>query len=72
MKGGKACGPFRIAIEMIKAGEDTMPTVITDLINLIIKKEQIPDDWNQSAIVNCFKGKCDITKCDNYRGLKLL
>ena len=72
MKGGKACGPFRIAIEKIKAGEDAMPTVITDLINLIIKKEQIPDDCNQPAIVNCFKGKGDITKCDNYRGLKLL
>ena len=54
---GKACGPSGIVIEMIKAGCDAMLDVITDLINLIIKEEQIPDDWDQSTIINCFKGK---------------
>ena len=48
-----------------------MLDVMTDFINLMIK-EQIPDDWNQPTIINCFKGKGDTTRCDNYRGLKLL
>ena len=37
-------GPSGIFIEMVKAGGDVMLHVITDLINLIIKEEQIPDD----------------------------
>ena len=44
MKKGKACGPSGIVIEMVKAGRDAMLDVITDMINLIIKEEQIPDD----------------------------
>ena len=44
---------------------------MTDFINLMIK-EQIPDDWNQSTITNCFKRIGDTTRCDKYRGLKLL
>ena len=48
-----------------------MLDVMTDFINLMIK-EQIPDDWNQSTITNCFKRIGDTTRCDKYRGLKLL
>ena len=44
MKEGKACGSSEIVIEMVKAGADAMLDVITDMINLIIKEEQIPDD----------------------------
>ena len=44
-------------MEMIKAGGYAMLDVITDMINLIIKEEQIPDDWDQSAIIICFKSK---------------
>ena len=43
MKEGKECGPSGIVIEMVKAGGDAMLDVITDMINLIIKEEQIPD-----------------------------
>ena len=43
-----------------------MLDVITDLISPIIKEEQIPDDLDQSTIINCFKGKVDTTRCDNY------
>ena len=72
MKKGKACGPSGTVIEIVKAGVDAMLDVITGLINLIIKGKQIPNDWDQSAIINCFKEKSDATRCDNYRGLKLL
>ena len=72
MKEGKACGQSGIIIEMVKTGGYAMLDVITDLVNLIIKEEQIPEDWDQSTIINCFKGKANTTKCDNCRGLKLL
>ena len=33
---------------------------------------RIPDDWDKSTIINCFKGEGDATRCCNYRGFKLL
>ena len=72
MKEGKVCGPSAIVIEMVKAGCDTMLDVITEMINLIIKEEHIPDDWDHSTIINCFKKRGDTTRCGNYRGSKLL
>ena len=72
MKEGKVCGPSGTVIWMVKAGGDAMLDGITDLIILIIKEEQIPDDWDQSTIINCFKAKGDASRCGNYQGLKLL
>ena len=50
MKEGKVCGPSGIVIEMVKAGGDAMTTW---------------DDWDHSAIINCFKWKGDATRCGN-------
>ena len=33
---------------------------------------RVPDDWNTSIIVNCFKNKGEAVERGNYRGLKLL
>lgn len=68
MKEGKACGLSGIVIEMVRAGGNAMLDVITDLIDLIIKEEQIPGDWDQSTIINSFKGKGDAARCGNYCG----
>ena len=57
---------------MVKAGGDALLVVITDLINLTIKEEQIPDGRDQSLIINYFKGTGDATMSRNYWGLKLL
>ena len=65
MKDGKACGPSGIVIEMVKAGGDVMINSLTDLVILVIKDEQIPIDWENSTIVNSFKGKGD-AKCGNF------
>ena len=43
MRESKACGPSGIVIEMVKTESDFMPDVITDIISLIIKEEEIPD-----------------------------
>ena len=52
MKEGKACDLSGTVIEVVKAGGYGMVD-ITDLINLIIKEEQIPCDWDLSIIINC-------------------
>ena len=48
-------------MEMRKAGCDAMLDVVTYMINLTIKKEQIPDERHLSRIIICFKGKGYIT-----------
>ena len=68
--GGGECEDITasgIVIEMVQADGDAM----LDMINLIIK-EQISNDWDNSTIINCFKGKGNATRCGNYRGLILL
>ena len=59
-------------VEMIKAGGREIVTAITELVNRIIHEENIPEDWKDSFIINCYKGKGDATDRGNYRGLKLL
>ena len=51
--------------------EETV-TAISELVNLFIYEENIPEDWKDSVIINCYKGKGDATDRGNYRGLKLL
>ena len=55
----------------LKLVEETV-TAISELVNLFIYEENIPEDWKDSVIINCYKGKGDATDRGNYRGLKLL
>ena len=43
-----------------------------DLIEDIISEGCIPTDWQESFIVNLYKGKGDALNRGNYRGLKLI
>ena len=72
MKNGKAAGTSGIVAEMVKASGDTGIEPITSLANQIMKDGVIPQDWQSSVIVNCFKGKGDALERGNYRGLKLV
>ena len=72
MKTGKAVGPSGIAMEMIKASGTVGAQLIADLANSIIKAGQIPKQWEESFIINVYKGKGDAMERSNYRGLKLL
>ena len=72
IKQGKAGGPSVVIVEMIKAGGRETLTAISELANLIIYEEDIPEDWKDSFIINCYKGKGDATDRGNYRGLKLI
>ena len=68
MKQGKAGGPSGRIVEMIKAGGRETVTAISELVNLIIYEDNIPEDWKDSFVINCYKEK----GCGNHRGLKLL
>ena len=71
MKNGKAAGPSGIVSEMVKAAEEDSVDMISDLINQIIREGVVPEDWELSTVVNCYKGKGDALERGNYRGLKL-
>ena len=67
MKSGKAPGPSGLVIEMIHTSREACLELMTDLINVIITFQTVPCDWNESYILNLFKGK----GCALDRGLKL-
>ena len=45
IKQGKAGRPSRVIVEMIKAGGRKTNTAISELVNLVIYEENIPEEW---------------------------
>ena len=71
MASGKAAGPSRIVAEMLKPVGEAGAEEVRDLVENIIEM-CIPTDWQESFIVNLYKGKGDALNRGNYRGLKLI
>ena len=72
MKSDKSSGPTGVAAEMLKASGESGVRWMTDLLNAVIKKGNIPEDWSKSWMVSIYKGKGDALECNSYRGIKLL
>ena len=72
MASGKAAGPPGIVAEMLKPVGEAGTVEVRDLIEDIISEGCIPTDWQESFIVNLYKGKGDALNRGNYRGLKLI
>ena len=72
MASGKAAGPSGIVAEMLKPTGEAGAVEVRDLIEDIISEGCIPTDWQESFIVNLYKGKGDALNRGNYRGLKLI
>ena len=72
MASGKAAGPSGIVAEMLKPAGEAGAVEVRDLIEDIISEGCIPTDWQESFIVNLYKGKGDALNRGNYRGLKLI
>ena len=70
LKRHKSPGIDQITSEMIKAGGRTICSEIHKLINSILSKEELTEEWKESIIVPNYK-KCDKTDCSNYRGMSL-
>jgi hypothetical protein len=67
----KSPGSDQILAELIRAGGETLVSVIHKFVNSIWNKEKLPDQWKESVIVPIHKkdGKAD---CNNYHGISLL
>ena len=68
MATGKAAGPSGIVAEMLKPVGEAGAEEVCDLVENIISEGCIPTDWQESFIVNLYKGKGDALN----RGLKLI
>ena len=67
MKTGKAAGPSGIVAEMLKASGDTGARLVADLANDMVRNGVIPSDWEDSFMINIYKGKGDALERGNYR-----
>ena len=64
---GKAAGATGVVSEMMKAAGGFGSKWMTGLINNIVKKCCIPDDWRKSILVPVYKGKGEPLVCVSYR-----
>ncbi|XP_068237143.1 uncharacterized protein [Palaemon carinicauda] len=72
MKNSKAAGPDNIPVEVWKSLGEEGIDVMWDLMQKIFIQEKMPEGWRRSLIIPLYKGKGDIQKCGNYRGIKLI
>ena len=59
MKMGKAAGPSGIVAEMFKASGAAGALLVANLANAMIGNGDVPADWEDSFIINIYKGKGD-------------
>ena len=71
MKIGKAAGPSGIIAEMLKASGEEGVELASQLAEAVFGSGEILKDWEESFILNLFKGKGEALDRGNYRGLKL-
>ena len=72
MKNGKGAGLSGIVTEVLKASRDNGVRLVADLANDMIRNGTIPSDWENSFIINIYKGKGDALIRGNCRDVKLL
>ena len=67
MKIGKASGPSAVAMELFKVGGDKCLKSLTNIINDILFKDTLPEEWMLSSFVPIFKRKGDPLNPNFYR-----
>ena len=68
----KAAGPSGIIAEMMKSAGEECIVLLRDLAEPVFSNGVIPKDWEESCILNLYKGKGDAIDLGNYRGLSSL
>ena len=56
---------------MLKAAGEVGIELLTELTEVVFCNDVIPTDWQESFILNLYKGKGDALERGNYRGVKL-
>ena len=69
---GKAQGPDDIPVEAWIALGNKGVEFLVNFFNRLLQREKMLDEWKRSMLVPLYKGKGDIKKCGNYRGIKLM
>ena len=74
MKKGKEQGPDDIPVEVWIALGNKGVEFLVNFLSRLLRAEKMPDEWRRSVLVPLYqyKGKGDIKKCGNYRGIKLM
>ena len=71
MNKGKDQGPDNIPVEAWIALGNKGVNFLVNFFNRPLRGEKMPDE-KRSLLVLLYKGKGDIKKCGNYRGIKLM
>lgn len=71
LKSDKSPGPDGIPNETLKLGRTILTPIITNLFNIIIKEQSVPEQWTKSNIILLYK-KGDPKDIENYRPISLL
>ena len=72
MKKEKAQRPNDIPVEVWIALGNKGVEFLVNFFNRLLRGKKMPDEWRRSVLVPLYKGKGDIKKCGNYRGIKLI
>jgi hypothetical protein len=72
LKKYKSPGSDKILAELIQAEGKMLLSEIHKLINSVLNKEELPDQWKESIIVVPVHKRCDETDCNNCRGISLI
>ena len=68
LHNNKSKNPDAIKNEFLKYGGEAIGILLKDYFQQIPQSEDIPTQWNSSALINIDKGRQDKEKLDNKRG----
>ena len=71
MQNNKACGSDGVPTESLRLVDKIDPMLICDQMKAALEKG-IPTVWRTSILTPLYKGKGNVTECNNYRGIKLM
>ena len=70
MQNNKACGPDGVPTESLRLVDKIDPMLICDQMNAALEKG-IPTVWRTSILTPLFRGRGNVTECNNYMGNKV-
>ena len=69
LKRNKALGPDELPNELFVEANNYTIQLLTDLLNIVHMRKNIPDEWRKGIITRLYNGKGKKGKCSNERGI---
>ena len=70
LSSDKAPGSYSIPAEIYKEGGSALTGKLLILIQIILVKEELPQDFKDASIIYIYKRKGNQQACDNHQGIK--